>query len=133
VPRRTSPWACSIFELVRALGRLSARLEVYTIEGAGFRHVAPATAEKIGVLPRRCAGYPGCDAAGVRPSFAVMSIQHETSTLRETVDELGRRLARIGTAASSLQNVAADIRHGVPPADLLPLFQQIERDLALTA
>ncbi len=56
-----------------------------------------------------------------------------TETLRETVDELGRRLARIGAAASSLSHVSADIRHDVPPSDLLTLLQQIEHDLMLAS
>jgi hypothetical protein len=62
-----------------------------------------------------------------------MTAHPPTATVRETVDELSRRLARIGAAASSLQNVAADTRPGVPPTDLLPLFEQIGRDLTLAS
>jgi hypothetical protein len=62
-----------------------------------------------------------------------MTTHPATATVRDAVDELSRRLARIGAAASSLQNVAADTRPGVPPTDLLPLFEQIGRDLALAS
>ena len=62
-----------------------------------------------------------------------MTTYPAATTVRETVDELSRRLARIGAAASSLQNVAADTRPGVPPTDLLSLFDQIGRDLALAS
>ena len=71
------------------------------------------------------------ERAATSMTLAIMNAQPATTTLRETVDELGRRLARIGAAASSLENVAADIRSSLPPGDLLPLFQQIERDLKL--
>jgi hypothetical protein len=57
----------------------------------------------------------------------------ETPTVRETVDALGRRLARITAAATSLDHVAADIRGDLPPSDLLPLIAQLRRDLALAA
>jgi hypothetical protein len=54
-----------------------------------------------------------------------------TATVRETVDDLGRRLERLCAAASSLRSISADIRHGVPPADLMPLLEQIDRELML--
>jgi hypothetical protein len=60
-----------------------------------------------------------------------MTTEPRTATVRETLDELGRRLARIGAAASSLRNMSGDVRQGIPPADLLPLLKQIERDLML--
>jgi hypothetical protein len=60
-----------------------------------------------------------------------MSPQPATPTLRETVDELGERLARIGAAATALRGVSANIRHGVPPATLMTLLEHLERDLAL--
>lgn len=62
-----------------------------------------------------------------------MSIQHDAPTLRESVDQLGARLARVGAAASTLRNLAPEIRHGVPPAALVRLTEDLERDLALTA
>jgi hypothetical protein len=55
----------------------------------------------------------------------------EPATVRETVDALGRRLARITAAATSLDHVAADIRGDLPPADLVPLLAQLRRDLVL--
>jgi hypothetical protein len=54
-----------------------------------------------------------------------------TATVRETVDDLGRRLERVCAAASSLRSMSADIRYGVPPADLLSLLDQIDRELLL--
>jgi hypothetical protein len=54
-------------------------------------------------------------------------------TVRETVDDLERRLARICAAASSLKSLSPDIRHGVPPADLMPLLEQLERELMLAS
>jgi hypothetical protein len=54
-------------------------------------------------------------------------------TVRETVDDLGRRLARVCAAASSLNSMSGDIRHGVPPADLMPLLEQIDRELMLAS
>ena len=54
-------------------------------------------------------------------------------TLREAVDELGTRLARIGAAASTLRSLAAEIRHGIPPATLLELTERLEKDLLLAS
>ena len=62
-----------------------------------------------------------------------MSHHHATPTLRESVDELGERLARIGAAASTLRNLAPQIRHGIPPSTLLTLTETLERDLALAS
>jgi hypothetical protein len=67
------------------------------------------------------------------PSVPPMTTQPAIATVRDTVEELSRRLARIGAAASSLGSLSGDIRHGVPPADLLPLLEQVERDLALAS
>ncbi len=55
------------------------------------------------------------------------------STVRETVDGLGIRLARICAAASSLNSLSGDIRRGVPPADLMPLLDQLDRELMLAS
>jgi hypothetical protein len=62
-----------------------------------------------------------------------MSVDPATATVRELVDELGRRLARIGAAASSLHSMSADLRRGVPPTDVMVLLRQIERELALAS
>lgn len=62
-----------------------------------------------------------------------MSIQHDAPTLRESVEQLGNRLARIGAAATTLRNLAPEIRHGVPPSALLELTERLERDLALAS
>lgn len=62
-----------------------------------------------------------------------MSIQHDAPTLRESVDQLSDRLARVGAAASTLRNIAPQIRHGVPPSALVALTENLERDLALAA
>jgi hypothetical protein len=52
-------------------------------------------------------------------------------TVRETVDDLARRLARVCAAATSLNSLSADIRQGVPPADLMAFLEQLERELML--
>jgi hypothetical protein len=54
-------------------------------------------------------------------------------TVRETVDDLGRRLGRICAAASSLTSLSADIRRGVPPTDLMPFLEQLDRELMLAS
>jgi len=54
-------------------------------------------------------------------------------TVRETVDDLGRRLGRICAAASSLNSLSADLRRGVPPTDLMPFLEQLERELILAS
>ena len=54
-------------------------------------------------------------------------------TVRETVDDLARRLARICAAASSLNSLSPDIRHGVAPADLMPFLDQLERELTMAS
>jgi hypothetical protein len=56
-----------------------------------------------------------------------------TPTVRESVDDLSRRLARVCAAASSLHSLSPDIRHGVPPADLMPFLEQLERELVLAS
>jgi hypothetical protein len=62
-----------------------------------------------------------------------MTDHHATPTLRESVDELGARLARIGAATSTLRNLAPQIRHGIPPSTLLTTTEALERDLALAS
>jgi hypothetical protein len=62
-----------------------------------------------------------------------MTTSHTEPTLRENVDELGERLARIGASATILRNLAADIRHGVPPSALVKLTEDLDRDLMLAS
>jgi hypothetical protein len=62
-----------------------------------------------------------------------MTSEPPSPTLRENVDELGLRLARIGAAASMLRSLAAQIRHGIPPAELVRLTEALERDLVLAS
>ena len=46
-----------------------------------------------------------------------MTTSQNIPTLREGVDELGERLARIGAAAATLRNLAPDIRRGIADLD----------------
>jgi len=62
-----------------------------------------------------------------------MTTEPSSPTLRESVDELSRRLARIGAAASMLRSLSPQIRHGIPPAALVDLTERLERDLVLAA
>jgi hypothetical protein len=62
-----------------------------------------------------------------------MSTHPATPALRQSVDELGDRLARIGAAATTLRKLASQIRHGIPPASLVTLTEQLELDLTLAA
>jgi hypothetical protein len=68
-----------------------------------------------------------------RRSVGDMSIQHDAPTLRECVEQLEARLARVGAAATTLHNLAPEIRHGIPPSALVKLTEQLERDLVLAA
>jgi hypothetical protein len=68
-----------------------------------------------------------------RPYGNGMSIQPTSLTLRESVDELGSRLARIGAAAVTLRNLTAEMRAGIRPSTPLRLADDLERDLALAA
>lgn len=58
---------------------------------------------------------------------------HSALSVRETVDDLARRLARVCAAASSLNSLSADIRPGVPPADLMPFLERLELELMLAS
>jgi hypothetical protein len=62
-----------------------------------------------------------------------MTISHHDPTLRENVDELGERLARIGASAAIMRNLACDIRQGVPPTALVKLTADLDRDLTLAS
>jgi hypothetical protein len=62
-----------------------------------------------------------------------MTTLHPEITLRETVDELGERLARVSAAATMLRGLAADIRYDVPPRALVALLHDLDRDLTLAA
>jgi hypothetical protein len=55
----------------------------------------------------------------------------DSPSLRESVDELTARLARIGAAATTLRSLAPQIRHGIPPVALVRLTEDLERDLTL--
>jgi hypothetical protein len=57
----------------------------------------------------------------------------ESPSLRESVDELAARLARIGAAATTLRSLTLQIRHGIPPVALVRLTEDLERDLALAS
>lgn len=70
--------------------------------------------------------------AGAR-TLADMSTHPAEPSLRESVDELGDRLARIGAAASTLRGLAPRIRHGIPPSDLPRVTEELERHLALAS
>jgi hypothetical protein len=62
-----------------------------------------------------------------------MTTSHTEPTLRESVDELGERLARIGASAAILRNLAADIRRGVPSTALVKVIEDLGRDLMLAS
>jgi hypothetical protein len=62
-----------------------------------------------------------------------MTTSHSDQTLRESVDELGERLARICASAATLRNLSADIRQGVPPSALIALATALDRDLTLAS
>jgi hypothetical protein len=57
----------------------------------------------------------------------------DSASLRDSVDELGARLARVGAAATTLRSLAPQIRHGIPPVALVKLAEDLERDLTLAA
>lgn len=71
--------------------------------------------------------------APARPSVRPMTTPTPAPTLRESVDDLGERLARIGAAASILRSLALDIKHGIPPTALVQLTEDLERDLLLAS
>lgn len=68
-----------------------------------------------------------------RPSVGHMTVEHDSPNLRESVDDLTARLARVTAAATSLRNLAPQIRHGVPPTALVRVTETLERDLALAS
>jgi hypothetical protein len=57
----------------------------------------------------------------------------ESPSLRESVDELVARLARIGAAATTLRALAPEIRHDIPPVAIVRLAEDLERDLTLAS
>lgn len=57
----------------------------------------------------------------------VMRLQPSSPTLRESIDELSQRLARIGAAASVLPSLSLQIRHGIPPEALVKVTENLER------
>jgi hypothetical protein len=54
-------------------------------------------------------------------------------TVRESADDLGLRLARIGAAATTLRSVTADLRATSSREALLTLLDGIERDIVLAS
>ena len=62
-----------------------------------------------------------------------MTLQPSSPTLRESVNELTQRLARIGAASSMLRSLSPQIRHGIPPTALVKLTEDLERDLLLAS
>ena len=60
-----------------------------------------------------------------------MSASRLRTDLREEVDALGERLARVMAAATTLRALAADARRGVRQDALIGLLDQLERDLRL--
>jgi hypothetical protein len=62
-----------------------------------------------------------------------MSVHNDSPTLRDSVDELDHRLTRVAAAASTLRLLAPEIRHGVPPAELIKLVEDLDRDLMLAS
>jgi hypothetical protein len=57
----------------------------------------------------------------------------DSPNLRESVDELAVRLARIGAAATTLRSLAPQIQHGIPPVAIIKLAEDLERDLTLAS
>jgi hypothetical protein len=64
-------------------------------------------------------------------TVAGMSAPDTIPPLRESVDELADRLERICASTATLRNLSAEIRHGIPPATLVTLTEQLEHDLTL--
>jgi len=54
-------------------------------------------------------------------------------TVRESADDLGLRLARIGAAATTLRGLTADLRDGSSRQALLSLLDDVERDIVLAS
>jgi len=54
-------------------------------------------------------------------------------TVRESADELGIRLARIGAAAVTLRGLTADLRASSSREALFTLLDGLERDIALAS
>ena len=69
-------------------------------------------------------------AGPIPPSVPAMT---DSASLRDSVDELGARLARIGAAATTLRSLAMEIRHDIPPVALVMLAEDLERDLTLAS
>ena len=54
-------------------------------------------------------------------------------TLRESADDLGIRLARIGAAAVTLRGISADLRESSSREALFTLLDSLERDIAFAS
>jgi hypothetical protein len=69
--------------------------------------------------------------AGVSPP-SVLAMT-DSPSLRESIDELTARLARIGAAATTLRSLSPEIRHDIPPLALVRLIEDLEHDLTLAS
>src|SRR5688572_5936059 len=76
---------------------------------------------------------PRMPGARDRSSVGHMTLQHDPPTLRESVDDLTARLARVTAAATTLRKLAPQITNGVPPVSLITVTEELERDLARTS
>ena len=76
---------------------------------------------------------PDDDLSAVARTMAEqrVSASRLRTDLREEVDALGDRLARVMAAATTLRALAADARRGVRQDALIGLLDQLERDLRL--
>jgi hypothetical protein len=83
----------------------------------------------MGEKPQSCAGLGG-RTTDVPEARAWENLRMSTPTLREHVDEFGRRLDRIGAAARSLRETTAGIHDG-HAGGLLDALEVIDRDLML--
>ena len=54
-------------------------------------------------------------------------------TVRESADDLGIRLARIGAAAVTLRGISADLRESSSREALFTLLDGLERDIAFAS
>lgn len=56
-----------------------------------------------------------------------------TTALHEQIDELGSRLAAVGSMAATVHRLAADTRGGQVPDGLVDVLDDLERDLTLAS
>jgi hypothetical protein len=106
---------------------------------AVIREIAPARCgfarcrlADSAVFPDRMGGAARMPAGAGGRSVADMS-SASTDTLQDGIAALGARLARLGGAAATLDELAGQIRHGAPPPALLPIAEELELELTLAA